>query len=284
MPRLFLLVAADNLTNSGLTVIGFSATMCYDGTKGVDYIMSVIRIHKTNNYTIMANHHFKEKQMSLKAKGLLSLMLSLPDDWNYSVSGLVKLSKDGKDGVMSALAELEKFGYLTRRQQFNAKGQFSGIEYNIFEEPQQENTITDKQDAAKPISANQYAENPPQLNTNQSITKNNNKITNESSTNAITDADMYALLVDIDDTDLAELYREYTEWRATTDAPLTKQGLKMLIKRCERLSEYNVSIQKAMVETALIQQWKNVFSPKQEEKQGVLNEVAEEHAKIFFGR
>ena len=73
--------------------------------------MSIIRVHKTANYTVMSNNHFKEKQMSLKAKGLLSLMLSLPDDWNYSVSGLVKLSKDGKDSVMSALAELETFGY-----------------------------------------------------------------------------------------------------------------------------------------------------------------------------
>lgn len=71
--------------------------------------MTVIRVHKTANYTVMSNHHFKEKSMSLKAKGLLSLMLSLPDDWNYSISGLVKLSKDGKDGVMSALSELEEF-------------------------------------------------------------------------------------------------------------------------------------------------------------------------------
>jgi hypothetical protein len=243
--------------------------------------MSVIRIHKTNNFTVMSNYHFKEKKMSLKAKGLLSLMLSLPDDWNYSVSGLVRLSKDGKDGVMSALQELEKFGYLTRQQQFNAKGQFSGIEYNIFEEPQTENPITEKQIADKPISANQDAENPPQLNTNQLRTKNNKDI-DISNTNAISEADMYALLVDIDDIDLAELYRAYTEWRSTTDAPLTKQGLQMLMKRCERLSGFDVSIQKAMVETALIQGWKNVFSPKPEEMKGV-NSVAEEHAKILFG-
>ena len=76
--------------------------------------MSVIRIHKNSNFTVMSNYHFKEKKMSLKAKGLLSLMLSLPDDWNYSVSGLVTLSKDGKDSVMSALGELETFGYLER--------------------------------------------------------------------------------------------------------------------------------------------------------------------------
>ncbi len=250
-------------------------------SKGVDYTMSVIRIHKTANYTVMANYHFKEKKMSLKAKGLLSLMLSLPDDWNYSVSGLVRLSKDGKDGVMSALQELEKFGYLSRAQQFNAKGQFSGIEYNIYEQPQTENPITEKQIADNPISANQDAEKPRQLNTNP-LNKKENKDIKELSTNAISEADMYALLVDIDDIDLAELYRAYTEWRATTDSPLTKQGLQMLMKRCERLSGFDTAIQKAMVETALIQGWKNVFSPKQEELKGV-NSVAEEHARILFG-
>lgn len=248
--------------------------------------MSVIRIHKTNNFTVMSNYHFKEKKMSLKAKGLLSLMLSLPDDWNYSVSGLVKLSKDGKDGVMSALQELEKFRYLTRTQLYNEKGQFNGIEYNIYEQPQQDNTIADNPISDNQITENQNSGNPPQLNTNQLRTKKDNKITNRSNTNAgeaITESELFDLLLDIEDTELAELYREYTEWRATTDSPLTKQGLKMLIKRCERLSEYSVSIQKAMVETAIIQQWKNVFSPKQEEKQGTLNSVAEEHARILFG-
>lgn len=247
--------------------------------------MSVIRIHKTNNFTVMSNYHFKEKKMSLKAKGLLSLMLSLPDDWDYNVSGLVRLSKDGKDSVMSALQELEKFGYLTRQQLFNEKGQFNGIEYNIYEQPQQENPIAENPISAKPISANQNAEKPQQLNTNPLITKKDNKITNVSSTNAadaISENDLFTLLLEIDDTDLAELYREYAEWRATIDAPLTKQGLKMLIKRCERLSEYNVATQKAMLETALIQGWKNVFSPKQEEMKGV-NEVLEEHGKILFG-
>lgn len=230
----------------------------------------------------MSNYHFKEKKMSLKAKGLLSLMLSLPDDWNYSVSGLVKLSKDGKDGVMTALAELEKFGYLTRRQLFNDKGQFSGIEYNIYEQPQEEKAIAEKQNAAKQTTEKQNAEKPPQLNTNP-LRTNENKSINKSNTNeSISESDLYAILIEFDDTELAELYRDYVDWRSTTDSPLTKQGLKMLIKRCERLSDYDRAIQKAMIETALIQGWKNVFIPKPEEQRGV-NSVAEEHARILFG-
>lgn len=135
--------------------------------------MSVFRVHKTKNFTVMSNHHFKEKGLSLKSKGLLSLMLSLPETWNYSVAGLVSLSKDGKDGVMSALGELEKFGYLSRKRVQNEKGQFSGVEYHIFEVPQMEKPI-----AGKPISDNPNAENQPQLNTNKIKFLKNKKINN----------------------------------------------------------------------------------------------------------
>lgn len=243
--------------------------------------MSVIRIHKTNNFTVMSNYHFKEKNMSLKAKGLLSLMLSLPNDWNYSVAGLVKLSKDGKDSVMTALAELEKFGYLTRQQLFNEKGQFSGVEYHIYEQPQEQKPVTENPNTENENTENSHAENRPQLNTNQLKTKENKDI-KVLNTKPISESELYDILIDIDNTDLAELYRAYTEWRATTDSPLTAQGLKMLIKRCERLSNFDVAVQLAMVETALIQGWKNVFAPKPEELRGV-NKVAEEHAKILFG-
>ena len=128
--------------------------------------MSVMRVHKTANSTVMSNYHFKERKMSLKAKGLLSLMLSLPEDWDYSVAGLTTLSKDGKDGVMTALAELEKFGYLTRTRLVNDRGQFDGIEYNIFEQPQ-EKTVAEKPIEAKPISVKPISEKSQQLNTNQ---------------------------------------------------------------------------------------------------------------------
>ena len=137
--------------------------------------MSVFRVHKTKNFTVMSNYHFKEKEMTLKAKGLLSLMLSLPETWNYSVAGLVSLSKDGKDGVMTALAELERFGYLTRSRVQNEKGQFSGIEYHIFEVPQAEKPIAENPISEKPISENQS-----QLNTNKIKFLKNKKINNNS--------------------------------------------------------------------------------------------------------
>lgn len=142
--------------------------------------MAVMRVHKTANYTIMSNYHFKEKEMSLKAKGLLSLMLSLPDDWDYSINGLATLSKDGRDSVMGALQELEKFGYLIRTRIVNVKGQFKGYDYDIFEEPQLVLPNTDK-----PYTENPNTENPQQLNTNKINDEGINNLTDKDKKNKL---------------------------------------------------------------------------------------------------
>lgn len=232
--------------------------------------MSIFRVHKSNNFTVMSNTHFKEKKMSLKAKGLLSLMLSLPDDWNYSVSGLVTLSKDGKDSVMSALGELESFGYLERVRTINDKGQFSGIEYNIFETPQQEKPITEKQHTDKPILDNTNAEKPPLLNTNK-LNTDFNKDIKELKTKG--NEEFLDLLNDIQSLELRKLYNEYIEMRKSINKPITKRGLKMLIGRCERLSNFSIKEQIVMLEASIINNWCSVYLPneikqdREEEKQ-----------------
>lgn len=99
--------------------------------------MATFRIHKTNDFTIMRNTHLRDKNLSLKSKGLLSVMLSLPDDWNCSIVGLTSLSKDGKDSVIASLNELCKFGYVKMTNQRNHKGQYETI-YDIYENPNQE--------------------------------------------------------------------------------------------------------------------------------------------------
>ena len=131
----------------------------------------VFRINKTENYTVMGNYHLREKDMSLKAKGLMSIMLSLPKDWDYSINGLANLSKDGKDSVMSTLNELENFGYLIRTKNINEKGQFDGYNYDIYEKPN-----TDK-----PCAENPNTDNQTQLNTIIINNKNNNKEINKES-------------------------------------------------------------------------------------------------------
>lgn len=218
--------------------------------------MSVIRVHKTKNFTVMSNYHFKEKDMSLKAKGLLSLMLSLPDDWNYSISGLVKLSKDGKDGVMSALSELEAFGYLRRTRVINEKGQFSGVDYDIFEEPEEKEAIAGNPISAIPISVKPISENPTQLNTNQLSTNIINDLDNK---NTKETEEIEAVLIDVKNIELQKLYRDYLDMRKQINSPLTNIGLGILIERCERLSQYDTQQQKTLLEAAIINNWKNVY-------------------------
>lgn len=131
--------------------------------------MAVIRVNKTGDYTVMSNSHFRERDMSLKAKGLLSLMLSLPDSWDYSVEGLSTLCKDGRGSILGALQELEQFGYLTRQQATDEKGRFAGYDYDIYEHPQTEKPLTENPSTDKPLT-----ENPQQLNTKESIPKKSN--------------------------------------------------------------------------------------------------------------
>ena len=85
-------------------------------------IAQVFRVERNKNFTVMSNHHFKNKDLSLKAKGLLSLMLSLPEDWNNNMRGLVSLSRDGIDSVRSAIKELEHYGYVERNIIRNESG------------------------------------------------------------------------------------------------------------------------------------------------------------------
>lgn len=97
---------------------------------------TVFRIEKQKNYTVMSNHHLKNPALSLKAKGLLSQMLSLPDNWDYSLKGLAKINKESIDAIRTAVWELEKAGYIVRSQGHGNHGKFSGIEYIIYETPQ----------------------------------------------------------------------------------------------------------------------------------------------------
>lgn len=125
--------------------------------------------HKTHtsNFTIIPNNIFKDKTLSMKAKGLLCLMLSLPPTWEFSEVGLSKLSSDNITSIKSGLKELESAGYLRRERIRNEKGHLKSCIYHIFEEPMLENPTLDE----KPTLENPTQENAPQLNTNQSKTK-----------------------------------------------------------------------------------------------------------------
>lgn len=130
--------------------------------------MAVFRVEKNKNYTNMSNYHFCDKTLSWKAKGILSNMLSLPEDWDYSLAGLTTLSSDGMSATRSAIKELEEHGYLIRRP-IRKDGRIADWEYVIFEHPQQAEQQFEKQ-----VVENQHIENNTQLNTNKSNTNKSN--------------------------------------------------------------------------------------------------------------
>ena len=130
--------------------------------------MPVFRIERTHDYTVMSNHHLKNPQLTLKAKGLLSMMLSFPDEWNYSERGLASICKEGVDAIHSAIKELEKAGYMERHQLRGRGGKIVDTEYVIYERPRTPDTAspdTETPDMAEPDAAEPDTGNPGELNT-----------------------------------------------------------------------------------------------------------------------
>ena len=150
--------------------------------------MAVFRIERTRDYTVMSNHHLRNGKLSLKAKGLLSMMLSLPEDWNYTTRGLAAICKEGVDAIGGALRELETAGYIVRHQLRDRQGRISDTEYVIYEQPQPKNPDTPQPDTASPDTENPDmvkpdTEKPAELNIEKSNTEKS--ITYGSSTDSI---------------------------------------------------------------------------------------------------
>ena len=145
--------------------------------------MAVFRIERTRDYTVMSNHHLRNHELSLKAKGLLSMMLSLPDDWNYTTRGLAKICKEGVDAIGNALRELETAGYIVRHQLRDRQGRISDTEYVIYEQPQPRQPETPGPDTDVPDTASPDTEKPAELNIEKPNTQKQN--THGSSTDSI---------------------------------------------------------------------------------------------------
>ncbi len=194
--------------------------------------MAVFRINKTTDYSVMCNRHLKEKEMSLKAKGLLSLMLSLPDEWQYSISGIVNICKEKEDTINSTLKELKDFGYLRVDKLLPNETKTGRIEYvyNIFETPQ-EKQGGEKQGVEKQPLEKQGAEKPTQLNTNKS---NTNKL----NTNILNNT--------------AERVLNYLNQKAGTKFKPVESNLKFIVAR---LKQYSESDLKAVIDKK-VKEWK----------------------------
>lgn len=185
--------------------------------------MAVFRVHKTKDFTVMSNHHLRDKNLTLKAKGLLSVILSLPDDWKYSIAGLAAICKEGTSAVKSALQELTDAGYVTVTKLYPNQTETGRIEYvyDIHERPQ----APRKQGIENLPLESQQVENQAQLSTEEPSTNESN--TKESSTKKET-RHKYGEYQNVllSDTDMEKLQAEFpTDWE----------------ERIERLSAYMAS-------------------------------------------
>ena len=143
--------------------------------------MAVFRVEKNKGYTVMSNHHLRNKELSLKAKGLLSQMLSLPEDWDYTLAGLSLINREKIDAIREAVRELENAGYIQRSRERDEKGCLRGTTYVIYEQPPKldlptlENPTLDNPTLEKPTLEKPTLENPTQLNTKRSKTNSESK-------------------------------------------------------------------------------------------------------------
>lgn len=224
--------------------------------------MPVIRVNKTKDYTVMANYHFRDKNLSLKAKGLLSMMLSLPDGWGYSVEGLVKLSADGRESIMATLKELEKFHYLKRSQARDNSGKLGEAIYDIFEQPWSGFPTT-----AKPMSGKPSSEKTTLLNTNRLNTKvlNTNKKVSKAKSKPVENFDSI-IQKSTESTELRDALIEFVKFRKLIKKPMTNKALELIIAKLNKLGATDKE-RVAIINQSIERGWAGVFSLKDEESQ-----------------
>lgn len=209
--------------------------------------MPVIRVHTTKSYTVMSNYHLRDKNLTYKAKGMLSFMLSLPEDWDYSVNGLVLVSKENESAIKGILQELKDNGYLVINKIKDEKGKFI-YEYNIYEipttiNPEGKKPEVDNPEVELPQVDEPEVENQPQINTNiintnkQLLNNNilNNKNSTSSSSNTINNSSsLYEYIQDNFGRILSAIeIEEISTWE---DNELTRYAIKQAILN----SKYNI--------------------------------------------
>ena len=210
--------------------------------------MAVFRVEKTKDFTVMSNHHLRNVKLSLKAKGLLSLMLSLPEDWDYTTKGLACICRDGVDSITSALKELEQNGYLTRQRIRYGNGRLGDIEYTIHERPaapetegdppKRENPRQVNPGQEKPGQAKPVQENPAQSNTNQLKTKRS-KTDSSNTYQSIYPAQPEAAgrPDGMDRMDMSEAYREIIKENIEYDFMVPRYGTERMDEAVELMLE-----------------------------------------------
>ena len=223
--------------------------------------MAVIRVNNTKGFTVMSNYHFQDKEISLKAKGLLGLMLSLPSNWDYSVNGLVAIVKENKAAVQTALKELEEHKYLKRTRVQDETGRFDYI-YDIYEKPYDKLPCTENQCTDIQCTEVQCTENQPQINTNKQITnKQNTKElnTNEYKEKNIKKESVNSVIAEYtENKDLQDALHGFVEMRNKARKPLTARAMKLSLNKLNELALDDVT-KIAIVNQSIVHSWSTFY-------------------------
>ena len=226
--------------------------------------MSVIRVNKTANYTVMSNTHLRDRSISLKAKGLMSQMLSLPDDWDYSIAGLAAINAEKESSIKTALDELKKAGYLVVTKMMPDKTESGRIEYiyDLFEEPRAEKQEAEKQGIENLGVEIQGIENQGQINKEESITEKRNKEDNTKQVSKKTESfddilDSSPLISN--NPELRESCQEFIKMRKLIKKPLTNAALKMAINKAYQLAGGDPETIKKIIDQSVMNSWQGVF-------------------------
>lgn len=223
--------------------------------------MTVIRVNNTKGFTVMSNYHFQDKEISLKAKGLLGLMLSLPSNWDYSVNGLVAIVKENKATVQAALKELEEHKYLKRTRVQDETGRFDYI-YDIYEKPYDKLPCTENPCTDIPCTENPCTENQPQINTNkQNTNKQNTKElnTNEYKEKNIKKESVNSVIAEYtENKDLQDALHGFVEMRNKARKPLTVRAMKLSLNKLNELALDDVT-KIAIVNQSIVHTWSTFY-------------------------
>lgn len=223
--------------------------------------MAVIRVNNTKGFTVMSNYHFQDKEISLKAKGLLGLMLSLPSNWDYSVNGLVAIVKENKAAVQTALKELEEHKYLKRTRVQDETGRFDYI-YDIYEKPYDKLPCTENRCTDIQCTEVQCTENQPQINTNKQNT--NKQSTKELNTNEYKEKNIKKESVNsviaeyTENKDLQDALHDFVDMRTKARKPLTVRAMKLSLNVLDNLAVDDVT-KIAIVNQSIVHTWSTFY-------------------------
>lgn len=223
--------------------------------------MAVIRVNNTKGFAVMSNYHFQDKEISLKAKGLLGLMLSLPSNWDYSVNGLVAIVKENKAAVQTALKELEEHKYLKRTRVQDETGRFDYI-YDIYEKPYDKLPCTENRCTDIQCTEVECTENQPQINTNkQNTNKQNTKElnTNEYKEKNIKKESVNSVIAEYtENKELQDALHGFVEMRNKARKPLTVRAMKLSLNVLDNLAVDDVT-KIAIVNQSIVHTWSTFY-------------------------